>query len=52
MVVKLELLGVGFGSPRFINTPVSFGPSGGTAVTRDVRIGDGILRVGVNYRFY
>jgi outer membrane immunogenic protein len=47
--VKLEYLYADFGSPQFINPPVSVGA--GTIVTRNVRLDDNIVRAGLNYRF-
>jgi outer membrane immunogenic protein len=47
--VKLEYLYADFGSPQFINPPIQLGA--GTVVTRDVRLDENIVRVGLNYRF-
>jgi outer membrane immunogenic protein len=46
---KLEYLYADFGSPQFINPPVQLGM--GTVVTRNARLDDNVVRVGLNYRF-
>jgi outer membrane immunogenic protein len=49
LFVKLEYLHVDLGTGRYISPPVVI--AGFTYDTRDVRLTDDILRVGLNYRF-
>jgi len=48
--LKLEYLHADFGSARYFNTPVHLLPTS-TIVTRDVRLSDDLVRVGLNWRF-
>ena len=48
--LKLEYLHADFGSARYFNTPVHLLPAS-TIVTRDVRLSDDLVRVGLNWRF-
>ena len=52
--VKLEYLHAGFGTSRYIGTPVNLriGPFlTETIVSRDVKLSDDMVRVGVNWKF-
>jgi outer membrane immunogenic protein len=50
LTLKVEYLHADFGTGRFIDPPVT-GPTGGTAVTRNVKLTNEIFRAGVNWKF-
>jgi hypothetical protein len=50
MTLKLEYLHADLGTGLLINPPVMFSP-GLTAVTRNVRLTNDIVRVGLNWKF-
>jgi len=50
VTVKLEYLHADFGTSRYINTPVNVSPNL-TIVSRDVKLSDDMVRVGVNWKF-
>jgi len=53
LTVKLEYLHADFGTSRYIATPVDFrvGCLTQTVVSRDVKLSDDMVRVGVNWKF-
>lgn len=53
LTVKLEYLHADFGSDRYVNTPVNFrdGCQTLTIASRDVKLSDDMVRVGVNWKF-
>jgi outer membrane immunogenic protein len=53
LTVKAEYLHADFGSERYINTPVNYkiGCTTATIVSRDVKLSDDMVRVGVNWKF-
>jgi outer membrane immunogenic protein len=53
LTVKLEYLHADFGTSRYVNTPVTFkeGCNIQTIVSRDVKLSDDMVRVGVNWKF-
>jgi outer membrane immunogenic protein len=50
LTFKVEYLHADLGTGRFVNPPFVF-PTGGTVVTRDVKLTDEIFRGGVNWKF-
>lgn len=53
LTVKLEYLHADFGTSRYVNTPIDFkvGCTTTTVVSRDVKLSDDMVRVGVNWKF-
>jgi outer membrane immunogenic protein len=53
LTVKAEYLHADFGSDRYVDTPITFkdGCNTQTVVSRDVKLSDDMVRVGVNWKF-
>jgi outer membrane immunogenic protein len=53
LTVKLEYLHADFGTSRYITTPIDFrvGCTTTSIVSRDVKLSDDMVRVGVNWKF-